>query len=315
MTKLRIIVFVAIVAWFLWAKLPPLAKVTLRVVDENDVPVKDAHIELCFKHGCLTKEAIKGVTDKYGLFSHIGWCWDGNVGGGVGLNGYYGSAFGYRFYPRKQLYLSPWNKEIKVVLRPIVNPVPMYVRNHTFLFPALNKNLGFDLMEADWLPPYGNGSHADFILRVERIYKDIDNFDATLTMTFSNPNDGIQVIKDDWETNYRTGSRYRLPRNAPVDGYQSTFVKRVSAGVYGTRKAKDDVSNYVFRVRSENENGTIKRAMYGKILGDIRFGPVGENGGFEMHYYLNPDYTRNLEFDPKRNLFANLPEVEGVRLP
>jgi hypothetical protein len=100
-----------------------------------------------------------------------------------------------------------------------------------------------------------------------------------------------------------------------VDGYQSTFVKRVSAGVYGTRKAKDDVSNYIFRVRSENENGTLKRAMYGKILGDIRFGPVGENGGFEMHYYLNPDYTQNLEFDPKRNLFVNLPEGEGVGLP
>jgi len=134
-------------------------------------------------------------------------------------------------------------------------------------------------------------------------------------MTFSKPYDGIQTIKDDWELNYHTGSRYRLTRNAPEQGYQSKFIKRVSAGTYGNRAAKDDVSNYIFRVRSESENGKFKRAMYGKILGDIRFGPVGGNGGFEMHYYLNPDYTRNLEFDPKRNLLTNLPEGEGVGLP
>lgn len=317
MIKKWIIILIAVISvgWILKAVLPPLAKVTLKVIDENDMPVANATIELCFYYGCLTKDSIKGVTDSKGQFIHKGWCLDGHVGGGVRKEGYYGSAFAYRFYPRKPIYLTPWNKEITVVLRPIVKPIPMYVRNRTFEFPAIGKNIGFDLMEADWLPPYGKGVHGDFILRIDRVYKDINNFDATFTMTFSNPHDGIQLIKDDWELNYRIGSRYRLPRNASEEGYQPKFTKRVSAGSYGNRAAKDDVSNYIFRVRSESENGKLKRAMYGKILGDIRFGPVGGNGGFEMHYYLNPDYTRNLEFDPKRNLFINLPEGEGVGLP
>ncbi|WP_145915411.1 hypothetical protein [Geobacter anodireducens] len=310
-----IILIVISVAWIFWKILPPVAKVNLKVIDETGLSVQNANIELCFKYGCLTEEAIKGVTDSNGKFSYMGWCSDGHVGGGISKAGYYGSAFGYMFYPRKTIYLSPWNKEITVVLRPIVKPVPMYVRNRTFEFPALNKNLGFDLMMADWVPPYGAGVHCDLIFRVERIYKDSDNFDATLTITFPNRHDGILLIKDNHGGDFSVGSRFQLPRIAPEEGYQPKITKRVSSGIYGSRAAKEDDNNYIFRVRSETENGKFKRAMYGKILGDIRFGPIGGNGGFEMHYYLNPDYTRNLEFDPKRNLFSNLPEGEGVGLP
>lgn len=34
-----------------------------------------------------------------------------------------------------------------------------------------------------------------------------------------------------------------------------------------------------------------------------------------MHYYLNPDDTKNLEYDPEKNLFKSLPSGEGVALP
>lgn len=295
--------------------LPPFAKVTVRVVNEENSPVENAEVNIMFSDRGLVEDNITGFTNREGFFTASKLLTKRLLYVSAEKNGFYSSISSQIFLTKKGVLAIPWNKVLPVQLRPIVNPVPMYVRNHTFLFPALNKNLGFDLMRADWLPPYGNGSHADFILRVNRVFKDIDNFDATLVITFSNPNDGIQVIKDYWETNYRTGSRYRLPRDAPLDGYQSIFVKRVSAGVYGTRKAKEGGNNYIFRVRSESENGNLKRAMYGKILGDIRFGPVGGNGGFEMHYYLNPDYTQNLEFDAKRNLFTNLPLTEGVALP
>lgn len=282
------------------------AKITLEVVDEYGKPVKDALVG-------YSKSSLR--TDKDGRVSIIVNPSNGSVGGGVGKEGYYDSIFHNDFYIRRYIYWRPWNKHIKVVLRPVVKPVPMYVRNHTFQFPAINKDLGFDLMKADWLPPYGAGVHRDFILRVDRIFKDNDNFDATLTLTFTNNYDGIQVVNDNRGGDFGVGSEYRLPRIAPEEGYQSKMVKRVSSGTYGYRAAKVDDNNYIFRVRSEIESGKLKRAMYGKILGDIRFGPIGGNGGFEMHYYLNPGYTRNLEFDPKRNLFTGLPEVEGVGLP
>ena len=55
--------------------------------------------------------------------------------------------------------------------------------------------------------------------------------------------------------------------------------------------------------------------MYGKIRNDIEFAPRSKIVKIKMHYYLNPDYTRNLEFDPKRNLFTNLPKFEKVGQP
>jgi hypothetical protein len=46
------------------------------------------------------------------------------------------------------------------------------------------------------------------------------------------------------------------------------------------------------------------RAEYGKIYGPVEI-TAGSEGKWILSftYYLNPDGTRNLEFDPKNNLF------------
>ena len=67
-----------------------------------------------------------------------------------------------------------------------------------------------------------------------------------------------------------------------------------------------DTRHYIFRIRSEEENGKFKRAMYGKIISDIEISNPSKRGklpGIEFKYYLNPDYTTNLEYDPEENLF------------
>lgn len=64
-----------------------------------------------------------------------------------------------------------------------------------------------------------------------------------------------------------------------------------------------------------DEEGKLKRAMYGKILDEIKFAALSKNGEIGMHYYLNPDDTKNLEYDPEKNLFKSLPSGEGVALP
>jgi hypothetical protein len=47
--------------------------------------------------------------------------------------------------------------------------------------------------------------------------------------------------------------------------------------------------------------------MYGKILGDIQFYPINSNSAkIIFKYYLTPDYTQNIEYDPLQNLFLNL---------
>ena len=68
-------------------------------------------------------------------------------------------------------------------------------------------------------------------------------------------------------------------------------------------KQRKDI-HYVFRIRTEvDEDGNIVEAMYGKVYGEIRggFSWGGPSVGFT--YYLNPTGTRNLEYDPPKNLF------------
>lgn len=298
-----------------------IARITFKVVDEESRPVEGAQVRIRFEGGSLDRDAVKGETDKDGYFSASANSSDGVIGGGVKKEGYYTSVFHQDFIIKKFGRWQPWNKEITVVMRPIVNPVPMYVRNRFFEIPQHDKEIGFDLMKADWVIPYGQGTHSDFIFKVDRRYKNIDDFDATLTLTFSNKYDSIQLIKDDPGGDFNVGSRFRLPYAAPEADYQPKLVKKTSEGARSHNDYSDE-NNYIFRVRSElDKNGKLKQAMYGKIRGDIKFAPIGSLNGKEglgaigIHYYLNPDYTRNLEFDPKRNLFISLPKREGTGQP
>lgn len=292
-----------------------MAKLNLKVINEEGHPLEGAKVELQFQGGGLEKDATRGETDDQGFYSASGFSSDGVTGGGVDKDGYYTSVFHHDFYVTRFGMWQPWGKELTVVMRPIVNPVPMYVRNAFFYFPALGKEIGFDLEKADWVIPHGLGTKADFVFKVDQRYDNGNNYDATMILTFSNPFDGIQVVKDDSGGDFNAGSQYRLPRTAPESGYLPKLQKRNSWGSTGGHSDMEDDNNYIFRVRSEiDENGKLKRAMYGKIRGELRYGP-GSGGMIGMHYYLNPDYTRNLEFDPKRNLFIKLSGRENVTHP
>lgn len=190
----------------------------------------------------------------------------------------------------------------------------MYAREAVKEIPILDEAVGFDLMKFDWVVPYGHGNHSDFIFRLEKKIVDRNNYDATLTLTFPNRFDGIQLIKEE----HRYGCEFKLPRSA----FQSRYVDKLVLSK--KRNIKDGVmidfsddDNYIFRIRSEEKDGKFVKAIYGKILGPISFGDVSrkETATVQFKYYLNPDYTRNLEFDPKRNLFGPLPPLEQVKEP
>jgi len=295
-----------------------MAKVTVTVVDEDGNPIDAALVKIRFQGGTLDKDAVTGLTDNKGVFSVSGFSADGVVGGGVRKTGYYKSALHHDFHRNILGMWQPWDKEIKVVLRPKINPVPMYVGNKWVQIPAIDKEIGFDLMKFDWVTPYGQGTTADFIFLVTRRFKDMNDFDATLTMRFSNPYDGIQEIMTDRGGDFNVGSEFRLPRYAPESGYRAKLVKRLSRSDPDFFALKETITNYLFRVRSEvDEKGNVKRAMYGKIINDVKIDPRGNTtGDIRFTYYLNPDYTRNLEYDPKANLFSPLPKGEtSLELP
>ncbi|MGH7991175.1 MAG: hypothetical protein ACREDS_13420 [Limisphaerales bacterium] len=66
-----------------------------------------------------------------------------------------------------------------------------------------------------------------------------------------------------------------------------------------------------------DENGRVKSAFYGKIYGDFTLDPINSKTTLILFtYYLNPTPNdRNVESDPSRNLFGNLPAMQRVKDP
>lgn len=296
----------------------PEAKITVKVFDEYSKPMDNVNVTIGFQEPKFREQGIKdvaesGITGTSGTFSasrktgtHIAY--------GAEKLGYYKSYGEYQFTTSKNGRWQPWNPEFTLVLRKIGNPVPMYAcQLRSITLPEMNKRIGFDLIEYDWVTPYGNGKHADFIFRIDGKYYNEYEYDNTLTLTFTNKFDGIQLVTED----RRFGSQFKLPRTAPETGYQSKLIRTESRtpGQPYKSDSKED-NNYMFRIRSEEKNGELLRAMYGKIQGDFNFGvdKMTHKASITFTPYLNPDYSRNLELDIDKNLFKNLKSFERVGL-
>ena len=122
---------------------------------------------------------------------------------------------------------------------------------------------------------------------------------------FPDPGDGIQEFK---LSELEKTSSLRSPQEAPESGYQPQWIKEWKKrpgrpmGI-GTNKNL----NFFFRVRTVlDERGNVKSANYGKIYGDF----------MDLAYFFNPEpNSRNMEFDPTKNLMKNLGPSNHVQQP
>lgn len=296
----------------------PEAKATIKIVDEDGKPIESVNASITFELPKGNVQGIrdvakKGITNGDGVFSASSRTGI-DIAYGAEKEGYYKSYGEFHFTSSANGRWQPWNPEFKLVLRKIEKPVPMYAcQLRPITLPESYKGIGFDLIEYDWVSPYGRGKHADFIFRVDGKYNNEYDYDNTLTLSFTNKFDGIQLITED----RRYGSQFKLPRTAPETDYQSKLIKtKTRIPEQSSKSDRNEDNNYIFRIRSEERNGKLIRAMYGKIQGDIDFGVDKKTHKVSITFtpYLNPDYTRNLEFDPKRNLFTDLKSFERVGL-
>lgn len=160
--------------------------------------------------------------------------------------------------------------------------------------PQTNTFIGFDLEQKDWVAPYGKGVHDDFRFQIKRRFVSRDDYDAELTLSITNSSDGIQGFLADTTK----GSKMYLPYEAPLDGYQTNLVLRLSQGSQ-PQYLMDQ--NYIFRVRTKTDaNGKVVSALYGHIRGPIKFDVINSDTAFIIFAYcLNLDRTRNLEVKRK----------------
>jgi hypothetical protein len=294
------------------------SKISFKIVDDDGMPVDLAHIGVGYiilSWGINNKTFdVEGFSDASGYYSASANA-SGKIGFTVKKEGYYRSFGQFEYREIKQGKWEPWNQELKVTMRKIINPVPLYARDTAksgLEIPVIGKEVGFDLMKYDWVVPYGMGKHADMVFKIDRRFVRNDDFDCTLTITFPNKFDGIQLFKED----RKNGSEFKLLRTAPEKGYQHKLVRNIRS-TSGKRIENDctDDDNYFFRIRSEVLNEKLVRAMYGKIQGGICPEPRNSKSAQILFtYFFNPDYTRNLEYRPGGNLFENLPSTERVGL-
>jgi hypothetical protein len=288
--------------------LPTTITVQAFVHDPDGGPVEGATVYLGLPRYGLDKknEEVSAVTNKDGAVTLTGIA-ESDYDTLVQKPGYYrtngpphsiDSETGFKKY-------AVGIQKIDFELRPIRNPTHSIGKFADRLrIPAMNTPVGFDLESGDWVTPYGKGKSSDLIFKLTGFYNGLNDYDQTLLLAFSNPGDGLILTT----ITPRIGSDFKLPYEAPLDGYESQREWKKSFDGK-TRKSTEDLhetTNFIFRVRTHLDGqGNVLRALYGAIMSEISLGGNKETGhNVSFVYQLNPDWTRNLEFDPEKEVAA-----------
>ncbi len=299
----------------------PRFAMTLRVVNDQGDPVEGAQARIGAGRRSKPGEPeglgifADGLTDEAGIFFGEVRAVDGySAGYRVENEGHYQVWEGYRSRGVKSGRWQPWNPTINVVLKRIRNPVPMYAARWMGLLPVFEEWVGFDLEVADWVAPHGKGMLADVELFGTGQFVDNRNVWGRVTLRFVGPGNGMILYK---VGKLKGVSAPRLPYEAPETGYASDYtwerVRRDDPAAHNGlyfRDGRDETENFFIRVRSQwDEEGSLVSAWYGKIHGPTEVMTITRllNGGpwrigLAFTYLVNPDGTRNVEFDQKRNL-------------
>lgn len=304
-------------------------EIKLRVVDDTGAPVAGAAVEVLFVNynGSNVKRGMSGRGGEY-------------AASGSGNNSVMLRAEKVGYYPAQVEGLSKdTDHDVEVILPRIINPISLFAMRintahrrpgEAMTFPVHNQWVGFDLEVADWVAPHGKGKTADFLLRFKNEFKgwkdwlasDIDSlmaetkelakrrnedwtiekfkmrsgkWDGLVEMSFPGEGGGILEAK-----RFIGYSPMKLSHLGPEDGYLSTW-KRMVNNYDGIILPED--TGFFLRTRvKKDQYGRIISANYAKFIG--RMNVMANIGRIEFFYYFNPTPNdRNLEFDPKKNLF------------
>jgi len=302
----------------------PEVRIEARVTDETGLAISNAPASAWFRklktnNPFEGQESTwsKGVTDEKGIFiassQTLGLC-----GVGAEKEGYYVSRKEIRLGKHKEGKWIPWHQVVELKLRKKGSPIPMYAKKlESLILPVVASPVGYDLMAGDWVSPHGKGLISDIEFTLQREIRGNFDFDWQLTAKLPGEGNGLSAILP---SELAPESELHFPRSAPADGYAINDVvlgyKYSKSGIWETNSTSS--TNFFFRVRAEyDENKHLRDALYGKLLGPIKVRVQGtKTAKLYFTYYLNPtSLDRNMEFEPKKNLFNILRFEEEVRDP
>ncbi len=188
-----------------------------------------------------------------------------------------------------------------ILLKDIRNPVPLRRVVFRDYAPAAPEPVGFDLRAGDWVAPYGRGTVPDMLFHFQVSVRDASGFAGSLTISFPNPDDGIQPFTAARPYSREFGSNLAPPHEAPLDGYLPTIVLHQAhrAGEPFQSPAPTG-RNYLFRSRSQRDPaGRLTQACYGWVQGEFEFDirdPAAPQLAFIAFFNDDPDpLARSLE--------------------
>lgn len=287
------------------------AKIILRVIDQDGLPVADAKISGGFQTGGNINDnvPIRGITDINGEYIVQGKC-TSRVRCGISKEGYYESEFLVK-YPDEKVEKrvengkwQPYGAVANITLKKIVKPCQLASDDGSCKKPPkLGEWIGYDLELNQWVAPYGGGRFTDMLVRIHvDAVDDISDFKTSMEVSFTNNQyaGAYKLSKDSYSEMHTV---YNADTNA---AYQSSFlfvherhpIVRQNPIVYveGMKENDtrlDDKSYLVFRTRTEvDEKGNLLSAHYGKIEGLWEF--FGSMRAASIQFNTTPNDT-NLE--------------------
>jgi hypothetical protein len=178
----------------------------------------------------------------------------------------------------------------------------MYAQKVEVIIPVMDKAIGFDLEQADWVAPYGEGRNADLLFTYTAQYEGKQKYAKRLSLSFHNGKDGLRTYPLD------KSSELMSLYEAPTHGYESSLLlERARTRTEIILSEEFGADKYlVFRTRTvTDDDGDIIRANYGKIYGPIQYGLIDHEHRLRFDYYFNPTPNdRNIEFDRNHNLMT-----------
>lgn len=313
--------------FFFWATgcfaRTPVAKITLHVVNQNNIPVTDVEVSASFWGG---RQNIIKKPNKDGYISYSSPVLGDAVFGNIIHKTVHNPAAIDKYYATylRRDYLSPsrnakegrwepWNPIVEMPLKEYINPIPMYatgMRNRVEL-PILNQWIAFDLEKNDWVAPWGAGRFCD--LEVRGAWNGIkrESFEGyQIEFRIRQPHAGMYLFERDKTSGLQ--SPYRADIYADYRHHVAFYKKKDEASNRVVSAEFDSTKGLIFRTRTKvDNNGRLKSARYGKLYGvDGRLLqpiPGKPRMSITLSYYFNPtENDTNLEFDPERNLLKNV---------
>jgi len=172
------------------SQVPRKWRATVKVVDEEGVPIPGANVTIGFYVAApagqsIGTDIITGQSDSLGNFSASHEDRSVDLSFGVWKQEYYKSTQTYELGMQYQYDPVKWSPGLTFILKKVINPIPMYAKRVNLSVPLLNQRVGFDLKARDWVTPYGKGTQADLLFKADLQKRAADDYDYKLLVTES----------------------------------------------------------------------------------------------------------------------------------